>query len=90
MHKAIPPKGADVVAHDEYRALMSDGKVLSRMVLKFTPGPYDNGKPQRHDYGWKLYRKLKPGLKAVDVVEAWCSDYERMGWERQTVRDGGW
>ena len=40
-------------------ALMSDGRILKREVVKFKPGPYDKGVPQKHDYGWKEYRRLK-------------------------------
>ena len=49
-------------------ALMSDRRILRREVVWFKPGPYDHGKPQRHDYGWKQWKRYKPNVDLKEKV----------------------
>jgi hypothetical protein len=47
-------------------ALMSDGNVLKRRVIRWRP-EMDMG--TQHDYGWKVTGKIKPGLTAEQALE---------------------
>jgi len=51
-------------------ALMTDGNVLSRRVLRWRPGGpmLQYGGNPTHDYGWKVKGKIKAGLTAEDFV----------------------
>lgn len=40
-------------------AIMSDGNILRKIQAWAPPGPYDHGKPQKMDWGWKRYKKIK-------------------------------
>jgi hypothetical protein len=51
-------------------ALMSDGNILSRRVIRWRPGSSNlnyGGKPT-HDYGWKVKGKIRAGLTPEDFV----------------------
>jgi hypothetical protein len=64
------PKSDLITWEKEELSLMTDGSILRRSVVEFKPGPYDHGKPQRHDYGWKEYRKLKAGGDPQRLLES--------------------
>lgn len=51
-------------------ALMTDGNVLSRRVLRWRPGGpmLQYGGSPTHDYGWKVKGKIKAGLTAEDFI----------------------
>ena len=51
-------------------ALMTDGNVLSRRVIRWRPGGpmLRYGGSPTHDYGWKVKGKIKAGLTAADFV----------------------
>jgi hypothetical protein len=53
------PKSDLIVWEKTELTLMSDGRILKRETVRFKPGPYDGGKARLHDYGWKLYMRMK-------------------------------
>lgn len=61
-----------------YRALASDGNVLERMVVEYTPEEtaknYGKGS---HDYGWKIRGRAKAGLGLEQLLKG----YLDKGWE---------
>jgi hypothetical protein len=63
--------------HD-YRTLMSDGNVLERMVLHYTPeeAARNYGK-KSHDYGWKVRGRAKSGLTLEQLLKL----YLDKGWQ---------
>ncbi len=52
----------------EERALMSDGKILSKRTCLFDHG--------RHDYGWTVRATVKAGV----TPEVWRETHLRAGW----------
>ncbi len=71
----------NVVRKVAHIAMRSDGHVLQRTVTWFKAGPYDAGKDRRHDYGWKLYRRAKPGVDSAAVREA----FEKAGYTSEVA-----
>ena len=64
------PEDRDASEETSQVALMTDGNVLSRRVIRWRPGGpmlQYGGKPT-HDYGWKVKGKIKAGLTAEDFV----------------------
>jgi hypothetical protein len=64
------PDDKDVSEEKSQIALMTDGNVLSRRVIRWRPGgsmTQYGGNPT-HDYGWKVKGKIKAGLTAEDFV----------------------
>lgn len=64
------PDDKDVSQETYQVALMTDGNILSRRVLRWRPGSSATqygGRPT-HDYGWKVKGKIKAGLTAEDFV----------------------
>ena len=64
------PDDKDVSEEQSQVALMTDGNVLSRRVIRWRPGGsmLDYGGKPTHDYGWKVKGKIKAGLTAEDFV----------------------
>jgi hypothetical protein len=64
------PDDKDVSEEKSQIALMTDGNVLSRRVIRWRPGSsmLDYGGSPTHDYGWKVKGKIKTGLTAEDFV----------------------
>jgi hypothetical protein len=63
--------------HD-YRILASDGNVLERMVLHYTPEETaKNYGKKSHDYGWKVRGRAKAGL----TLEQLLKSYLDRGWQ---------
>jgi hypothetical protein len=53
------------------RRLMSDGKILEKLDVRFRPSPncsWEDPKGRRHSYGWKVHGTLKAGLTKDDFV----------------------
>jgi len=63
----VPPVGPSPVIWQRHEYLLrSDGEVLSKHTVKWSDG-------QRHDYGWKLWSKVKAGYpveKQIEIVDA--------------------
>lgn len=61
----VPDTDKDLTRERVGYSFQSDGRILRKRIVWFKPGPYDNRKDKRHDYGWKLYKKftLKSGEK---------------------------
>lgn len=56
------------------RRLMSDGKVLEKLDVRFRPSPnatWEDPNGVRHSYGWKIHGKLKAGLTADDYARVY-------------------
>src|SRR3954465_6521157 len=51
-------------------SLMSDGKILEKVVVRFKPSSYET-KPRLHDYGWKKRAMLKPEGDPAKLLEAY-------------------
>src|SRR5262249_17133713 len=68
--KEDPSPKSDLVTWEKTElTLMSDGSLLRRRVVKFKPGPYDQGKPRHHDYGWKEWKKVKAGGRPQRLLD---------------------
>ena len=51
---------AGVAEVQEHRSLMSDGNLLERSVLRYTPEEVErNYGKKSHDYGWKVRGRVK-------------------------------
>lgn len=48
-----------VLERTTHYGFMEDGHILRKDSVVFPPGPYDNGKSRRHDWGWKLWKRIK-------------------------------
>lgn len=48
-----------VLERTTHYGFMEDGHILRKDSVVFPPGPYDNGKSRRHDWGWKLWKRVK-------------------------------
>ena len=61
------PDGALTIWERVTVAFMSDGKVLRKRDVRFTPDRFD---PQGrlYSYGWKLYKKVREGASIQGVV----------------------
>lgn len=70
----------DGVLREQYTvAMMSDGRALKRTVTWFAPNVFDQGKPRRHDYGWKDMGKLKAGM----TPETFAAHFEARGYQKE-------
>jgi hypothetical protein len=62
----------------DYRALMSDGNILERMVLHYTPEETArNYGKKSHDYGWKVRGRARSGLTLEQLLKL----YLDKGWQ---------
>lgn len=60
---------------ETYYAIFEDRWVLKKLKVFMEAGPYS---PARwHDYGWKLFRKVKEGR-----IESWIEKAEKAGLTR--------
>jgi hypothetical protein len=77
--------GRDGVAEvRDSRALMSDGNVLERMVLRYTPEEVEkNYGKKSHDYGWKVRGRAKSGLSLEQLLKG----YLDRGWQLAEASD---
>jgi hypothetical protein len=53
------------------RRVMSDGKVLEKLDVRFRPSPnapWEDPRGEKHSYGWKVHGKLKTGKTADDYA----------------------
>jgi hypothetical protein len=77
--------GRDGVAEaSDFRALMSDGNVLERRVLRYTPEEVaKNYGRKSHDYGWKVRGRAKAGL----TLEQLLRGYLDRGWQLADASD---
>lgn len=75
-------KESDLTPEDEYsavwrkheRRLMSDGKVLEKITVKWRDG-------RRHDWGWKQ----SGALKATATAESWAKFHRKAGYAVTTA-----
>jgi hypothetical protein len=82
--KEPAPEAANrgVAETKHYRALMTDGNVLERMVIYYTPEEVRRSYGERsHDYGWKVRGKIKAGLSAEQLLKS----YLDRGWEVESL-----
>jgi len=64
------------------RALTSDGNLLSRSVLRYTPEEVErNYGKKSHDYGWKVKGMVKPGLSLEELLRP----YLDKGWSLESA-----
>lgn len=61
-------------------ALMSDGKILEKLDVKFQPMSYES-RVKPYSYGWKVKGSLKVGKTA----EQWVAVYEKLHWTKERV-----
>jgi hypothetical protein len=67
-----------------HRALMSDGSLLERMVIEYTPEEIAKNYGKRsHDYGWKVKGSIKPGV----ALEPFLQRYLEGGWQLEHASD---
>jgi hypothetical protein len=68
----------------DYRVLASDGNVLERMVLHYTPeeAAKNYGK-KSHDYGWKVRGRARSGLTLEQLLKL----YLDKGWQLAEASD---
>ena len=69
--------------HD-YRALQSDGNMLERMTLRYTPEEIArNYGKKSHDYGWKVRGRARAGLTLEQLLKL----YLDKGWKLSSASD---
>lgn len=67
-----------------FRALTTDGNVLSRMVMHYTPEEVRKNYGKRHhDYGWKVKGRAKAGRSVEELLRG----YLERGWELEDASD---
>jgi hypothetical protein len=81
VERSRPPSPGNVQGIAEvrdYRVLASDGNVLERMVLHYTPeeAARNYGK-KSHDYGWKVRGRARSGLTLEQLLKL----YLDKGWQ---------
>lgn len=52
------------VAREKHLALREDGKIIEKLIVEHW-SLFDNGKVNRHDYGWKLAGKPKADVLTI-------------------------
>lgn len=57
-------------------AVMDNRRVLRRLVVRFHPDKYDP-KGRRHDYGWKVYGRLKEGGASDYLMQLLAAGWTR-------------
>lgn len=69
----VSPGRRDGVAEvHEFRAMTSDGSVLERLVLRYTPEEIAKNYGERsHDYGWKVRGRAKAGLSLEQLLKGY-------------------
>lgn len=71
LERPLAREDDDLIDYErEERALMSDGKILCRRVVRFREGS------RRHDYGWNVRGALKAGVNP----DEWKLGYLKRGW----------
>ena len=50
-------------------AFMSDGHILKKDGVVFPAGPYDHGKNRRHDWGFKLWKRIKQDGRDIRTAQ---------------------
>jgi len=76
--ETVPGSREGVAEVTHYRALASDGSVLERMVIRYTPAEKEkNYGKGSHDYGWKVRGRAKAGRS----VEQLLKPYLEAGWQ---------
>lgn len=66
----------------EHRALMSDGNLLGRSVLRYTPEEVErNYGKKSHDYGWKVRGRVKAGVSLEELLKP----YLDRGWTLESA-----
>ncbi|MCP4651114.1 MAG: hypothetical protein GY853_13695 [PVC group bacterium] len=48
-------------------AVCADGKILRCLIVRFKPDAFDK-KARLHNYGWKLWRKVKKGTRPEMII----------------------
>lgn len=72
--KSTPGTSGGVAEAVHYRALRSDGSVLERMVLKYTPEETAKNYGRRsHDYGWKVKGRAKAGKTLEELLKVYLA-----------------
>ena len=59
------------------RRLMSDGKILEKRDVRFSPSPHctwEDPRGRRHSYGWKVHGKIKEGVSTADFARVYAAD----------------
>lgn len=75
--KSAPGAREGVAEVRHYRALRSDGNLLERMVIRYTPEEVARSYGEKqHDYGWKVRGRVKAGRTLEQLLK--------------TYLDGGW
>lgn len=77
VEKVAPGERDGVAEVHHFRTLTSDGNLLERMVIRYTPEEVarNYGKRQ-HDYGWKVRGRARPGLTLEQLLKI----YLDKGW----------
>ena len=77
-----PSTTAGVAEVRDSRALMSDGNLLERSVLRYTPEEVKRNYGKRsHDYGWKVRGRVKAGISLEDLLKP----YLDRGWTLESA-----
>jgi hypothetical protein len=65
--EVTPDSSSSTIWGRETVAYMSDGKILSKIDVRFKPDRFDPA-GRFHSYGWKLWKRVKPGVSIEEVV----------------------
>ncbi len=77
VEKTMPGTSSGVAEVRHYRALTSDGSVLERMVIYYTPEEVARSYGRKsHGYGWKIRGRAKAGKSLEELLKIYL--------------DGGW
>lgn len=82
VERSRPSESEGVAEVRDFRALVSDGSVLERMVLHYTAEEVArNYGKKSHDYGWKVRGRAKSGLSLEQLLKS----YLDRGWSLVTA-----
>ena len=79
------PNNMDTVRRETTFVLMSNCRILKKLVVVFRPPAWDErNRPRRHDYGWvrSQLASVKGKEPDNDEVERWVALLERNGYSR--------
>jgi hypothetical protein len=71
VHKTTHNPTEGIIERTTTIVLMEDRRMLKKYTVVFAPDDY-NPKPQHHDYGWKLDKKVKKGVTPQQFVNAYA------------------
>lgn len=63
------------------RRLMSDGKILEKLDVRFRPDgcTWDDARGRLHSYGWKVHGTLKPGITSAEFTRIYTAPSSKTG-----------